>query len=225
MLIVFEGIDGSGKTTIAQELQRTIVSKCPSVKSCFYKKNGITSSDAFVNKQITLLRELIWPPENEEPESDPLGAHCYLFLLSAWMSLLQNVLLRDLSNDEVFIMDGWYYKIIAKAYTRGIVDMSWLNSLFEHIKKPDIIFLVDCEPEIAWKRRNFFKPSELGSWDGYSSNKRKMFCSYQKIIRLELLNMLESNSTYLIKNTEYSSLETITSECLSLVINKLNNRI
>lgn len=89
-------------------------------------------------------------------------------------------------------MDGWYYRNIAKTLIREPLDARWVESLFAPVPEPALTVLLDVAPEIAWSRRDGFKDTEIGRWDGFTGPPRASFCGYQTLVRRELLHMAKA---------------------------------
>jgi thymidylate kinase len=186
LIIALEGIDGSGKTAIAQLLCREFEKENSSTKN--WSKASADFEESYVRAQMLKLRELIWCPTDEEPPNDLLGTHYYLFLMAAWFSVVQRCRLQQIQeNNLIAIFDGWYYRTIVKAFIRQNLDTTWLRTLFATVCEPDFVVLLDIDPAVAWSRRPKFKPTEVGAWDGFTGDSFNTFCSYQQLVRQQLL--------------------------------------
>jgi thymidylate kinase len=185
VIVALEGIDGAGKTVVGELLMRRLVAK--GVRTEHFDKHRFEFGAGWVNDRMRQLRAIIWPAERE-PDQDRLGTHFYLFLLAAWFCGLRQVITPDRSKTyDVVIMDGSYYRVIAKAHRRYDLPIPWLLSLFSNALEPDCIVLLDLDPTLAWTRRAAFKATELGRWDGVLANDpRQAFCQYQSDIRQTL---------------------------------------
>jgi len=185
VIVALEGIDGAGKTVVGELLMRRLVAK--GVRAEHFDKHRFEFGAGWVNDRMRELRAIIWPTERE-PDQDRLGTHFYLFLLAAWFCGLRQVIAPHLSRScDVVIMDGSYYRVIAKAHRRYDLPIPWLLSLFSNALEPDCIVLLDLDPAVAWTRRAAFKATELGRWDGVlATDPRQAFCRYQSDIRQTL---------------------------------------
>jgi dTMP kinase len=74
-----------------------------------------------------------------------------------------------------------------KASIRQGLSQSWLQSLFDTVANPDLVILLDVDPAVSWRRRNRFKASEIGRWDGYTGDTYSAYCEYQGLVRKGLL--------------------------------------
>lgn len=191
MIVVLEGIDGAGKTTVVEELSGRLLPGGERIESW-----GRTDLDLFDDRRLrdrlSTLRDLVWAGGGEPDQ--PLGnVRHYLFLIAAWYESLERSRLRRPQNGFVAIVDGWYHRSVVKAVIRGGLSEPWVRSLFANVLEPDLVILLDLPPEVAWDRRPSGKPSELGRWDGFQGPPREAFCSYQSRVRSHLLRFATSS--------------------------------
>ncbi|MDI9646552.1 MAG: dTMP kinase [Archaeoglobales archaeon] len=135
MLIAIEGIDGAGKTTIAnflaEELRKmgydVVVFKEPS-NSVYGKKIK------FADKRLSL-----------EEEMD-------LFLKDRIEDVKNNII-PALKDGKIVIMDRYYYSNAAYQSARGRLNALDILKMNEKIApKPDLVLLLDLDVEVALKR-------------------------------------------------------------------------
>jgi dTMP kinase len=184
MIIVIEGIDGAGKTTLAELLRArlsAVVSTGPSVR-----KDQVARTDHYARQQLTALRDLIW--HRDEPPRDPFGARFWIYLIAAWYSALEPKGAKLLEAPrQVRLYDGWFYRNVIKTVLRGALDKNWVMGLFSGVEEPRLVLLLDIDPAMAWRRDCHKKPTEIGRWDGYLGEAEESFCRYQSAVRAELL--------------------------------------
>ncbi|POX58217.1 hypothetical protein C3492_39225 [Streptomyces sp. Ru62] len=182
MLIVLEGIDGSGKSTVARLAARELApDRTPA------GKKDLAAPDPGTAARAGLLRELIW--SSPERQGDTYGAAHWILLIASWYAGLARLRPGLADEDTVTVMDGWYYRNIAKTLVREPLDAHWVESLFAPVPEPALTVLLDVAPEVAWSRRDDFKDTELGRWDGFTGPPRESFRAYQSVVRDELLRM------------------------------------
>ena len=128
-IIVFEGIDGAGKTTISRILYDFLKEK---------NYNVILTQEPFTNEITELIKKSGW--------DDPV----LLTLLFSADRAYHIKWLFD-QNPEIVIMDRYYYSTIAYQSVLG-VEEDWIQNVNSKFPKPDIIFLLDLNEEEALKR-------------------------------------------------------------------------
>ncbi|EDP75736.1 dTMP kinase [Hydrogenivirga sp. 128-5-R1-1] len=136
MLITFEGIDGSGKTTQSKKLYEFLREKGLDVS--LYREPGGTPlgeelRDILINKELNERTEL-------------------LLFEGARTQLVLERLKPDMERGMVVILDRFTDSTLAyQGYGRGL-DLEFVKKLNEFASfgiKPDITFLLDIEPETA----------------------------------------------------------------------------
>ncbi len=134
MLIAIEGIDGSGKTTISRY-----------VKEILERKNFqcVILKEPTEGKYGKILKNLEKRPDAEK--------ELKLFLLDRMEDVQKNII-PALKEGKIVIMDRYYYSSIAYQSARGI-NAEKIRELNEKIApKPDLVILLDVEPEIGFER-------------------------------------------------------------------------
>jgi thymidylate kinase len=218
MLIAIEGIDGAGKTSTARLLQQRLAAR--DLRVHVLDRDTIRTGDAFIDSRLDGLRALLWPAQ-PEPASDPLGTHFYLYLLAAWFSALGNIAPSLLSGHDVVVMDRSFFRVVAKAHVRGGLDVDWLLSLFAAALAPDLVVLLDVEPSIAWGRRAAFKATELGRWDGFSSDAENSFRAYQGAIRATLKRLAQGRNWLVVTPAATDTAEAVTERIEAALLARL----
>lgn len=133
-LIAIEGIDGSGKSVIANELVKFLSSL--GYDAILLKE----PSDSIYGQKIRNAIERL-PPEEE----------LRLFILDREVDVKERIL-PALEKGKIVVMDRYYYSNIAYQSARGI-DAEKIRKLNESIApKPDLVILLDLSPDTALKR-------------------------------------------------------------------------
>lgn len=219
MIIVLEGIDGAGKTTVAESLRQALRDQRFEVE--YWPKSSAEFEDAFVRNQALSLRELIWDPIGGKPAEDVMGTHYYMFLIAAWFSIVAKHRLRQIKeNDTLAIFDGWFYRNIAKAFIRDKLDKAWLRTLFAGVSEPDLVMLLDLDPSVAWGRRSQFTLDEVGRWDGFDGDGFNSYCTYQQSVREQLLEFAAEYGWTVINQTQTTSVEEVVAKIRDQVLNR-----
>jgi len=141
LLVVFEGVEGSGKTTQTQILRDKLLGmNLPAITT---REPGGTSSGE-------LIRNLILEQEDLTPISE-------LYLFNAARSLLiEQLVMPTLANGVHVIMDRFIYSTVAyQSYGRGIPleTVQAVNNIASHHLQPDMVVLLDIPAEKALTRR------------------------------------------------------------------------
>ncbi len=137
LFIVFEGIDGSGKTTLARLLKEKLTAKGLDVLLTCEPTNGKWGKrlrESFnADKRLSLEEELD------------------LFLKDR-REHVETVIKPALLKGSVVICDRYYYSTMAYQGARGmdVKEIASRNQAFA--PEPDIVFLLRLNPEMALKR-------------------------------------------------------------------------
>ena len=141
LFIVFEGIDGSGKTTQAELLAEKLTSIQQS--NIIIREPGGTPLGESIRKEL-----------KSNPNLDPVTQ---LFLFSACRTeLIKDVINPNLEEGHIVICDRYIFSTIAYqghaeglniAYIENMIDLSTGGLT------PDIVIFIDTPVEIAKKRR------------------------------------------------------------------------
>ncbi len=151
MLISFEGIDGSGKTTLSRKVYS------------FLRDKGF---------DVSLYREPGGTPAGEEIRKivieDRLSERAELLLFEASRAqLVETRIIPDLKRGAVVLIDRFVDSTIAyQGFGRGI-DLELIKELNDFASfgiEPDLTFILDIEPSIALtrtKRETHFESLEF----------------------------------------------------------------
>jgi len=136
LLIVFEGIDGAGKTTQV-ELLRKWLEKEQNYSVTFTKWNS-----AKPIKPITSALK-------DKRELSPV---LYSLMHAADMvHRYENCVLPALSANKIVLADRYIYTSIVRDKARG-VDVEWLNKVYKDMREPDVLFYCAVPIHIAFGR-------------------------------------------------------------------------
>ncbi|MDT7876114.1 MAG: dTMP kinase [Sulfolobaceae archaeon] len=132
LIISFEGIDGSGKTTIAKLVFERIV------KIIGNRKKVLLTQEPFTKEITSLIEKLGW--------KDPIAL---TLLFSADRAFHINWILKE--GYDIILMDRYIHSTIAYQSVLG-VDEEWIRLINSNFPKPDIVILLDIKPETALER-------------------------------------------------------------------------
>lgn len=143
MLITFEGIDGSGKSTQIALLQKKLL-KAGKTVNVFREPGGTSVSE--------LIRNILLNPEVELNTVTEL-----LLFSSARSQLVTEKVIPALNRNEIVILDRFYDSTTAyQGYGRNslpIEQINQINLIASHALKPDITFYLRLSIEESNKRR------------------------------------------------------------------------
>jgi dTMP kinase len=134
-LIVFEGIDGAGKTTVSRKIVEILSSK--GFKT-FYTKEPSDSPFA------QLLNDL-----KTKIDTGPIIDALAMSLDRAFH--MMNEVEPKLAEGYVVVMDRYYHSTIAYQGAMG-ADIKWIRDINRVFRRPDIAFYLDVSVETAMRR-------------------------------------------------------------------------
>jgi dTMP kinase len=139
MLIVLEGIDATGKTTISKMLKELMESRGFSVALYVYpNKTSIYGSiiKLFLDSKLSLT------PEEQ----------FFLYILDMFRD--REDVLSKLSKGFIVIMDRYFTSTIAYQCAQSF-NYDFAKKIIEYLKlpKPDVIIYLDLDPKIAIERK------------------------------------------------------------------------
>lgn len=151
LLITFEGIDGSGKSTQLQMLERQLTGLGYTVQ-CFREPGGTTLSEA--------VRDLLLDPlETMDPVTELLlfsAARSELITREVQPALKQgNIVLLDRFYDSTVAYQGFGRKCLA------IEDISRINQTASHGIVPDLTFYFRISLQEASKRTDHLEKDRM----------------------------------------------------------------
>ena len=140
ILIIFEGIDGSGKTLQAKRVTRWLKQKGLPV---------VSFSEPTVGKYGKKLREIMHHGRHNVTPQEELD----LFLKDRQEDVRTNIL-PALEQDFIIIMDRYYYSNMAYQSALGI-DINVIQALNEKIApRPDMVIILDIDVSLGLHRIN-----------------------------------------------------------------------
>lgn len=142
-LVVVEGIDGSGKTTLAASVARAL------------RDRGVDAAWR-ANRSLGPVRDTLDAIAHESGHADRhamLGATTTHLLAAClkWRDLSE-VVGRDLRPGGVLVLDRYVYTHYALAGVTGTDDPSLVRALGARLRRPDLTLFLDIDPGIALAR-------------------------------------------------------------------------
>ena len=141
MLIAFEGIDGSGKTTQAKKLKEYLESKGKKVS--LYREPGGTQVGEIIRKIII---------ENHLDERTEI-----LLFEASRSRLFEEKIIKELNKGKIIILDRFILSTLAyQGYGKG-VDINFIENLNRFATRgitADVYILIDVPVDLALKRKS-----------------------------------------------------------------------
>lgn len=141
IFIVFEGVEGSGKSTqcclLTHQLERE------GINFLHLREPGDTGTGEKIREWLRTSSEL--------------DGYSELFLLSASRrALVKNKIIPALTNGQVVVLDRYIYSTLAyQGFGRGIniQQINYVNMMATEGLSPDITFLLDINPKNSFQRK------------------------------------------------------------------------
>jgi dTMP kinase len=175
LFIVFEGVDGGGKSTQIKML------------SDYFKGKGY-EVEQHMEPTHEVIGQLIWDYMNGknrsfEPETEAL-------LFAADRIEHGKTIKKALDMGRVVISDRYKHSSLAYQGAAG-VNVDWMQSLNKHALKPDLVILLDIDPDKSLERvsdraKTVFEENE------YLKKVRAEYLRYAEIGELVVVDALQS---------------------------------
>ena len=151
-LIAFCGMDGSGKSTQSELLEKYLQRQNIPVKRIhFFSKGGTASSkvedDSLIRPILIFMRKL--------PTAGLGGllkamVGVVSFTVDAWVTYYQ--LRRDYPG-KVIVADRYFYDHITTFASRYLGGLGWFLRITRLMPLPDLVFVFEVSPEISFQRK------------------------------------------------------------------------
>jgi dTMP kinase len=183
LLIACEGIDGSGKTTTAGHLTEAL--RAEGVDTLHIDRHRPPAPPGYVRDQLHAIADRLWLASPGAPIHE-LGELHWAYLTGAYFSALCEAVVRPATErGQTVVVDGWFYKFVARVSTNGTRTVDEVLALLDPVPTPDLVFLFDVPPATAATRRESFHDMERGPLGSTAGD----FVSYQADVRRVLLDL------------------------------------
>jgi dTMP kinase len=175
VLIVFEGIDGSGKSTQAEILLKRLQEEDLDVVYFREPSKG---------KWGRKIKKKALHPDSITPEEE-----LDLFLEDRRENVEKN-LKPALEKKKVVILDRYYYSTIAYQGAKGIDEELIARMNEEFVVEPDLVFIFDIDPQKGLERiENRKKKDTLFEREDYLVKVREIFRGFkgEKFVHIDAL--------------------------------------
>ena len=141
-LLVFEGTDGAGKTTLI-ELSKVWLGKRYGADNVICLKQPTDLS-----RKTKLFQKMMYSPNHQDIDYRAVQ----LLTLSDRLQQDHEVIRPMLRDGKIVICDRYLYTSIANMIARGYTKEKWFFEAAKHIVRPDVVFLATCPANLSIKR-------------------------------------------------------------------------
>ncbi len=169
ILISFSGVDGAGKSTQIANLQRSLHERGLSTKLLAFWDDVVVLSryrEGFVHKVYGSERGIGAPgqPVNRQDKNVrrwylTIARHG-LYLLDA-MHLVRVIAGARRNGVDVIILDRYIYDELANLPLENRATRGFIRMVSGFVPHPDVAYLLDADPEEAWRRKPEYPPDFL----------------------------------------------------------------
>lgn len=189
-LIVVEGIDGIGKTTLTKYLLDKMQEQGLDCVLLSKKEPKFSNVSEEIVTYSDTLKELVWAKKEDGIPLDFLTDKGWILQLSLWFVFLkENYIKKEVEKHDIVILDGWFYKLYGRFMQNVNVRKTLLTELLSLADIEGKVFLLQEQPEVCWTRRKKFKYTELGNYGTTIVDHRTAFIAFQRKVQNELLRL------------------------------------
>lgn len=134
ILIVIEGVDGAGKTSVSKEVTRRL-------KDLGFK--AVYTYEPYTQFIVNIVNEY-WSEIDPTVQTLLMAADRYYHI--------SKVILPYMRSGHVVISDRYYYSSLAYQGAQG-VDLQWILDVNKFVVKPKLAIYLDVDPEVGLKRK------------------------------------------------------------------------
>ncbi|MBB1243581.1 AAA family ATPase [Streptomyces durbertensis] len=178
--ITVTGIDGAGKTTLAERLHQAL-NDAGHRTILVGKHSTDVPMDAELSEYVDRLNALVY--RRDARVAQACGDHYWLLALAAWYTLQDQLVIRPaLAEGTHVILDNAHHKILARYAVNPEVPTRLAEQVFAHLTKPDLVFFLRISAREALARKGSFTSLETG----HSGEGDEDFIRYQDTVLRQL---------------------------------------
>lgn len=182
LLIVFEGIDGAGKSTQTELLEEWLEFENYDVKMTKWNSHDIMHDAIKQAKDERILTPMLY---------------C-LMHASDFILRYENEIIPWLDDNKIVIADRWIYTSIVRDRARG-VNVEILNEIYKDVKEPDIVF--HCVLPIHKAFTRLVKEKDLSYYGtgmdlNLADNKEDNYLKYEHMLDKDYKKILPPLKSY-----------------------------
>lgn len=176
LFIVLEGIDGAGKTSVANKLVEDL-------ESAGYRV--VYTYEPYDTLYIEILKK-----QYNEYRDAFLDALTYA---ADRLIHLKKVILPHLREGAIVICDRYFYSSVAYQTAQG-ASLDWVLEVNSFALKPDLAIYLDVEPDVGIKRRSGLS-SRFPEYEELEFLKR-VRNNYLELVKKGLLRLIDANRSF-----------------------------
>ena len=141
-LIVFEGVDGAGKTTMISMLVEYLSNK--------YSTNIVLQikQPTDISRKTKLFQKMMYSQNHNDIDYRAVQ----LLTMSDRIQHIHEVIEPALKEGKYVVCDRYVYTSYVNMLARDYTNETWFSDVVKHIIKPDVVFLAYVNPSLAIKR-------------------------------------------------------------------------
>ena len=141
-LLVFEGTDGAGKTTLINMTRAYLTELFGEARVL------VTKQPTDMSRNTRLFQKMMYCKNHDEIDYRAVQ----LLTMSDRIQHAHEEILPALAEGKFVICDRYIYTSLANMLARGYTKERWFFHAAKHIPKPDLTFLAVAPPELAIER-------------------------------------------------------------------------
>lgn len=219
-LIAVEGIDASGKTSLAEGVVAALHRRGrPAL--LVSRASAPDLAGGYPGEHLRGLRRLIWEYD-ADARTSALGFEHWAHLIAAWFAAVDEVVVRPaVAAGHDVVADSWWPKFAARFATQ--VGPARASEVFRGVADADDVLWLDVPPEVCAARRSTVRPTEAGEWRGMPAGVDG-FVAYQAQVRAQYAAMAAARGWTVLPPAEPDALLGMVDDVVDRLVARGENR-
>lgn len=218
IFITFEGIDGSGKTTLSKLTCQTLIEK--RINAVMISKKDTDYSSSYLSHFMKQFGVILWDNNIGNPVYE-VTDHAWLFIHAAWYRIMaENLINPKLKEYDVVLLDGWFYKILSRFMAKSDFNNDLVDKVFGILPRGDLVIYLNADVIECYNRKKTFTDAEIGVNEKLTGSVKDRFVKYQEAVKMEYFNLAHKNNWNIINAN--NSLDEMSSKVMNVVMRKYN---
>jgi thymidylate kinase len=199
-LLVFEGVDGVGKSTVSRLVAEGLRASGHQLE--FWDKKDTAFPNPFVERQMSAIKVALWDYPREANVLDMGNMH-WMLLMASWFAAIDRQVVQPAREaGRLTVIDNWYYKFAARFLLKSDFDHQAVFSVFSLLAQPTKVIFLSVKPEVAAERKKGrFFPSECGVLEAPHLASAETFVAYQTQVQEKILSLCDRDNTIVVDAT------------------------